>query len=155
MKKLKHYLKEILVTLIIAAIVMNIVSYYRSQSVNQEQLPLQNIQLNNQALMVHFWATWCPVCKVEASNIQQISKHFNVLTIAVNSGSDENIDEYLKKNNLDFKVINDDTSSYARQFNIKVFPTTIIYDKNKNIVFSEVGYTSTFGLYLRMWWANL
>jgi thiol-disulfide isomerase/thioredoxin len=155
MKKLKHYLKEILVTLIIAAIVMNIVSYYRSQSVNQEQLPLQNIQLNNQALMVHFWATWCPVCKVEASNIQQVSKNFNVLTIAVNSGSDENIDEYLKKNNLDFKVINDDTSSYARQFNIKVFPTTIIYDKNKNIVFSEVGYTSTFGLYLRMWWANL
>ena len=39
-------------------------------------------------------------------------------------------------------------------FNISVFPTTIIYDKNRDIVFSDVGYTTTPGLCLRMKWAN-
>ena len=53
-----------------------------------------------------------------------------------------------------FKVVNDEYSDFAYRFNIKVFPTTLIYDKDKNLKFSEVGYTSTFGLYLRMWWSN-
>ena len=155
MKKIRHYLKEIFITLIILILVLNIVSYYRSMSLNTEKFPLENISLNEQAIMIHFWATWCPICKVEAPNIQKVSEHYNVITIAVNSGSDEKIQQYLQQNDLNFKVLNDEHSNYARQFNIKVFPTTIIYDKNKNVIFSEVGYTSTLGLYLRMWWANL
>ena len=155
MKKIKHYFKEILISLILITLILNIVSYYRSQDLNTTNFPMKEISFNNKPLMVHFWATWCPVCKIEAPNIQQVSKHYNVITIAVNSGSDENIKQYLKENNLDFKVINDQKSNHSQMFNIKVFPTTIIYDKDKKVVFSEVGYTSTLGLYLRMWWASL
>ena len=66
----------------------------------------------------------------------------------------EEIEKYLKEHNLSFKVVNDEYSDFAYRFNIKVFPTTLIYDKDKNLKFSEVGYTSTLGLYLRMWWSN-
>ena len=104
--------------------------------------------------MVHFWATWCPTCKLEASNIQEISKSYNVITIAVQSGSDKEIQKYLDDNNLDFKFINDKNSDYAKKFKVDVFPTTLIYDKDKNLIFSEVGYTSTLGLKLRMWLAD-
>ncbi|MDC0933218.1 protein disulfide oxidoreductase [Arcobacteraceae bacterium] len=155
MNKFKYYLKEIIKSVLIITIVLNAYSYYQAQDLNNEKLPLSNISLNNKPIMIHFWATWCPVCKIEAPNIQRVSKDYNVLTIASQSGSDEKIKEYLKTNNVDFKVINDYDNSYAKQFNITVFPTTLIYDKDKNLVSSEVGYTSTFGLYLRMWWANL
>lgn len=155
MNKLKHYTKEILSTLIIITILANIVSYYRSGDLNKETLPLKNITLNNEPIMIHFWATWCPICKVEAPNIQRVSNDYNVLTIATNSGTDEDIKKYLKENNVDFKVINDQYNEYSNLFNISVFPTTLIYDKDRNLVFSEVGYTSTFGLYIRMWWASL
>jgi thiol-disulfide isomerase/thioredoxin len=155
MNKFKYYLKEIIKSVLIITIVLNAYSYYQAQDLNNEKLPLSNISLNNKPIMIHFWATWCPVCKIEAPNIQRVSKDYNVLTIASQSGSDEKIKEYLKNNNVDFKVINDYDNSYAKQFNITVFPTTLIYDKDKNLVSSEVGYTSTFGLYLRMWWASL
>lgn len=155
MNKIKHYLKEIISVLIIITIIANVVSYYRSTDLNKEKLPLQAVELNNKPIMIHFWATWCPICKVEAPNIQSVSKHYNVITIASNSGSNKEIQNYLDKNELDFEVINDQKSEYAKKFNIAVFPTTLIYDKNKNLIFSEVGYTSTFGLYLRMWWASL
>lgn len=155
MNKIKHYLKEIISTLIIITIIANVVSYYRSADLNKEKLPLQNIALNHKPIMIHFWATWCPVCKVEAANIQRVSKHYKVITIASNSGSDQEIQNYLDENELDFEVINDRESEYAQKFNIAVFPTTLIYDKDKNLIFSEVGYTSTFGLYLRMWWAGI
>ena len=39
---------------------------------------------------------------------------------------------------------------FNNKFNIKVFPTTLIYSKDQNLEFSEVGYTTTIGLYSRM-----
>jgi thiol-disulfide isomerase/thioredoxin len=148
--KLKHYIKEILSFLIILTILANIISYYKSIDLNKNRLDIKNITLNEKPILVHFWSTWCPTCKIEAANIQTISENFNVLTIAVNSGDDNSIKEYLNKNNLNFKFINDKDGYYSNKFNISVFPTTLIYDKDKNLVFSEVGYTSTLGLYLRM-----
>jgi len=110
---------------------------------------------DDKPLLIHFWATWCPTCKLEASNIEAISKQYNVITIAVNSGSNREIKEYLGENGFTFNVVNDKESIYASKFNIAAYPTTFIYDKNRDLVFSEVGYTSTIGLYLRMWWAGL
>jgi len=155
MRNIKDYIKEIIKSILIITVVLNAYSYYRSQNLNTEKLSLQNISLNEKPIMIHFWSTWCPVCKIEAPNIQRVSKDYNVLTIASHSGTDKEIQEYLQEHNVNFKFINDFDNSYAEQFNITVFPTTLIYDKDKNLIFSEVGYTSTFGLYLRMWWASL
>jgi len=162
--KLKKYIKEILSFIFILLIFSNALSYYRATSLNKEKLNISNITLidntqfkinNDKPTLVHFWATWCPTCKIEAQNIQSLSKDYEVLTIAVSSKGDENIQRYLKEHNLNFKVFNDIDGAYARKFNISVFPTTLIYDKDKNVRFSEVGYTSTWGLTLRMWWANI
>jgi len=155
MNTFKKYLKEIVKSLLIIVVVLNAYSFYRAQDLNKEKLPLQNIIMNEKPLVVHFWATWCPVCKIEAPNIQKISKEHNVITIASQSGTNKDIINYLKENNLDFTFINDQDNSYAKKFNVTVFPTTLIYDKDKNLIFSEVGYTSTLGLYLRIWWAGL
>ena len=161
--KLKKYIKEILKFIILLAIILNVVSYFKSQDLNKEQLNIQTFKLldnstyttpTNKPILVHFWATWCPTCEIEASNIEKISKDYEVITIATQSEDNENIQKYLDKNNLSFKVVNDEDGALSRKFNIKAFPTTLIYDKNKNLTFSEVGYTSTFGLYARMWWSD-
>jgi len=155
MKRLKYYIKEILSTIIIIVVLSNVVSYYKSIDLNKETFPLNNIALNNKPIMIHFWSTWCPICKIEAPNIQEISQNYKVLTIASQSGTNKDIINYLQENDVNFDFINDKDNKYTEQFNITVFPTTLIYDKNKKLVFSEVGYTSTFGLYIRMWWASL
>ena len=152
--KLKYYIKEILSFIVVLTILANAISYHKSIDLNKNKLDIKDISLNGKPILIHFWSTWCPTCKIEASNIQTISEKYNVLTIAVNS-SDDNIKEYLKNNNLNFKVINDKNTFYANKFNITVYPTTLIYDKNKDLIFSDVGYTSTFGLWLRMWWSTL
>lgn len=163
-KKLLHYLKELIFFIIFITLFANTISWYKSQDLNKQEMPLIEDKLinntqyslpNNKAVLIHFWASWCPTCKLEADNIQRISQRYEVLTIAVNSGSDLEIKNYLDENGLDLKVINDKYSLYAKEFNISAYPTTFIYDKNKKLIFSEVGYTSSLGLYLRMWWANL
>ncbi len=163
MNRIKHYLKEIFFFILVMTIFANIISLYKSSDLNAEPLQINTLTLinnqeyifeKNKPILIHFWATWCPTCKLEASNIELLSKYYNVLTIAVNSGNDEDIKKYLKENNLSFNVFNDEHSSYASKFKIAAFPTTFIYDKNRDLLFSEVGYTSTIGLFLRMWWAN-
>ena len=154
-EKVKHYFKEILSFIIVMTIIANLISYYKSTELNNAPLNINFEFPHAKPILIHFWAEWCPTCKIEASNIQTISKDHTVLTFAVNSGSDEDIKKYMLENNLDFKVINDYDGFFAKKFNIAAYPTTFIYDKDKNLVFSEVGYTSTIGLYFRMWWASM
>lgn len=157
--KIKKYLKEGVIFVIMLTIAMNAISYYNSLDLNKDKLTIESFKLlddttyivsKDKPLLVHFWATWCPTCKLEASNIEKISKDYEVITIAVQSGTKEEIEKYLDEHNLTFKVVNDEDGFYSQKFNIKAFPTTFMYDKNKNLKFSEVGYTSTAGLYSRM-----
>ncbi len=163
LKKMKHYFKELLLFLVVLTIFANLLSYYKSSNLNKESLP--NIQAKlidgssyrtkiGEATIVHIWATWCPTCKLEASNIQRLSQRYKVITIAVKSGTNEEIKDFLKENKLNFKVINDKDGFLADKFAISAFPTTFMYDKNGELVFSEVGYTSTIGLWLRMLWVG-
>lgn len=157
--KIKKYLKEGIIFIVMITIVMNAMSYYRSLALNKEKLTIESVKLldntsyyipKDKPVLVHFWATWCPTCKFEAPNIEKISNDYEVITIAVQSGSKKEIQNYLDEHNLSFKVVNDNDGILSRKFNIQVFPTTFIYDKQKNLNFSEVGYTTTAGLYSRM-----
>ena len=162
-QKIKKYLISFIKYAIFFIVVINFVSYYKSLDLNKNRLEIRSFELldgtnyeieKDKPLLIHFWATWCPICALEEQNIETISKDYQVITIATQSGSSEEIKEYLEKNNLSFKVVNDNLATLSREFNIKAFPTTFIYDKNQNLKFSEVGYSSTFGLKLRLWWSN-
>ena len=162
-EKIKKFLKEISKYIVLLVIVLNIVSYYKSIDLNKEKLDIKTFTLidgsefnvqNDKPILINFWATWCPVCKLEESSIEKISKDFQVVTIATQSGSNAEVKEYLNKNNLSFMVVNDEDGTLAQKFNIKAYPTTFIYDKNQNLKFSEVGYSSYFGLYLRLLWSQ-
>lgn len=158
------YIKEIIFIVVMVTILANIISYYKSTNLNKSSLDSKSVTLidgtvytlpQNKPILIHFWTTWCPICKVEAQNIQRVSKEYDVVTIVVGSNNKQTIQEYLEKNNLDFKVVNDADNQLANKFNITVYPTTLVYDRKKNLLFSDVGYTSTLGLFLRMFWANL
>ncbi len=163
-EKIIHYAKEIVTFIVIMTILANAISLYRSSDLNKSSFNLANVTLldasaykfdDTKPVLVHFWATWCPTCKLEALNVETISKNFQVITVAVKSGSDQKINKFLKENDLSFKVLNDNDGVVAREYKLAAYPTTFIYDKDKNLVFSDVGYTSTWGLWLRMKWAGL
>ena len=161
-EKLKYYIKEIAIFIVTITIFANLISLYKGSDLNKESLTNTTFTLidntsykisKNKPILIHFWATWCPTCSLESSNIQKISKDYELITIAVKSDSIE-IKKYMQDNNLNFKVVNDVDGTLARKFKISAYPTTFIYNKNKELVFSEVGYTSTIGLWLRMFWVN-
>lgn len=153
----KKIFKEILAFAVILFVISNILSYLRSPELTSSRLPTIEAMLvdgtvfssrerEGKPLVVHFWATWCPVCRAEASNIEAISEEYEVLTIAVNSGSDDTLRSYLSENGYRFRVLNDRAGEWAGRFHVEVFPTTFIFDAKGELMFTEVGYTTTLGL---------
>ena len=117
----------------------------------------QSISLHSfkgQPVLLHFWATWCPVCKLEQGSIEAISKDHNVITIAMNSGNKLEVQAFLEENQLSFPVIVDENGRIAERFGVSGVPTSFIIDNSGNIAFTEVGYTSSWGLRLRLWVAE-
>lgn len=155
----KSLIKEVVIGAIVLFILTNIISYIRKPELHSTQLPQLEVQLLDESvymvkegkpLLLHFWATWCPTCKLEASNIESISKEYEVLTVAVNSGDNAKIQAYMMQSNLNFRVVNDKEGTLARRFNVEAYPTTFMYDGSAVLKFTEVGYTSTVGLFARM-----
>jgi len=159
--KIKSTLKEISIALVLLFILSNILSYIRQPELGSTHLPQIEVRLidgstfqveKGKPLVIHFWATSCPACKLEAPNIETVSKEYDVLSIAVNSGSDEKVKAYMQEHGLSFKVLNDVDGAWATEFNIEVYPTTFIYDAKGKLSFTEVGYTTTAGLFARLEW---
>ena len=109
-------------------------------------------QYRGNPVLVHFWATWCPVCKFENNNIANISKSLPVLTIASWSESGAEVSKYMKSENLQMPVLVDEDGEWAKLYGVKGVPSSFIVDGNGRIQFVESGYTTEIGLRVRMWW---
>jgi len=155
---LRRILRELAIGLLLLFGISLLLNTIRRPDLASDTLPAIDVKLvdgshfttpKGKVLLIHFWGSWCPVCRTEAPNIQAVSARYEVLTVAVNSGSDEEIRAYMAQHDLHFRVLNDRDGTWAESFDVKVFPTTFIYDTGGKLKFAEVGYTTTAGLLAR------
>jgi thiol-disulfide isomerase/thioredoxin len=109
--------------------------------------------LRGAPVLVHFWATWCGVCSVEAGTIDALAKDHRVLTVAVDSGAPADVSAHLAARALSFPTLVG-APALAREWGVRAFPTTFVLDANGRIRFTEVGWTSSIGLRARLWLAG-
>jgi thiol-disulfide isomerase/thioredoxin len=107
-------------------------------------------------VLVHFWATWCPICRAEQASIAAISRDSGgVITVAMQSGKPQQVQAYMREQQIDFAVINDAEGSLAQAWGVHAVPASFIISPKGKIEFVEVGYTTGIGLRLRLWWAGI
>ncbi len=159
--------RKTIMQLMMVVIAIFAIRMYQQQDLTQGMTPsfssktltgevINSNPLPDQGVLIHFWATWCPVCAQENDNIQAISEDYKVLNIAIQSGSDDEIKKYAKENSLKLdNIINDHSGSLSRLFGVKGTPSSFFVNTQGRIQFVEVGYTTTLGYRLRLWWAGL
>lgn len=107
-------------------------------------------------VVVHFWATWCGVCRAEQHNLDAIARDLPVLSVAGASGSASAVAAYVAQHGIVPRVVVDDEArSLGRRYGVQAFPTTFVLDAEGVIRHVEVGYTSELGLRARVWLAGL
>lgn len=105
-------------------------------------------------VLVHFWASWCPVCRLEQASIDSIASDREVITIATNSGTVDEVNAYLDEHGLRMRALMDETGEIAHRWGVVGVPASFIVDRDGRIAYSGVGYATEIGLRARMWLAD-
>jgi peroxiredoxin len=105
-------------------------------------------------LLIYFWASWCPVCGLTAQNVERLSRSQDVITVAMQSGSSAEVAAYLAEQGLRYPVLVDERGQIAAAWGVRGVPAFYVVDRENQIRFVSMGYTSTPGLYARMWLAD-
>ena len=162
--KLKKFFRELAILVVMVMTVSVAVNLYKTWNVERGPAPellFAGIdgkpvmaQPADKPMLVHFWATWCPICSLEQNSIQSLSEDYPVVTVAMQSGNEEELSQFMQQEGLNFTVIADEYGEIAKQWSVRGVPASFIISADGNIRFVEVGYTTEIGLRARLWWAG-
>jgi len=108
-----------------------------------------------EVIAVHFWATWCPICKASEDNITRLMGTWPIVTVAMQSGDAVSVQRHLQKAGLPWPTALDPQGSLAKDWGVSAVPATVIIDRHGRVASASMGYTSTLGLWARLWWVRL
>lgn len=104
-------------------------------------------------VLVYVWASWCGVCKLTTPTVAALSQHgTQVVSVALRSGSDARVATWLDKKGVRGFAVNDESGALGQRWQISATPTFIVLHQGK-VVSTSSGWTSSWGLKLRLWWA--
>jgi len=110
--------------------------------------------LRGHVVLVHFWGSWCPVCRFEADTIAAIARGHEVVGVAVGEDAGQ-VRRYFEQAGLRYPVIPDPDGRLRRVWKVRGVPASFIIDRRGEIRFRSVGYTTRPGLEIRLWLADI
>jgi len=100
----------------------------------------------SRAIVLNFWATWCPPCRAELPDLVRFSSETgpkNIQVWSVNMTSTESsrqaVREFARSNNMEFPVLVDPEGSIAHAYGVTALPTTFIIAADGTILAKQVG----------------
>lgn len=91
-----------------------------------------------QMVMLNFWASWCPPCRVEMPHMetyyQEYKEEDNIEILAVNMttlerGSQDKVPDFVDKHGLTFPILMDEDGDIKDLYKVMVYPTTYILNE--------------------------
>lgn len=104
--------------------------------------------------IIYFWGQWCGICRNIQSGIDNTLKDYPGLSVAIRSGDNQQLAEYMGSKQLNWPTVNDNDGNISRRYGVSAVPAIFILNSGGEIVFTTVGYTSEWGLRLRLWLAK-
>lgn len=102
-------------------------------------------QLKGKVVLVDFWATWCPPCRVAIPHLIKLYDTYKdqglvVLGISLDQQK-EVLPKFVTENNISYPILigNQDV---AKIYDVQGIPTLIIFDKKGKIALREVGFNA-------------
>lgn len=105
-------------------------------------------------VLIYFWADWCGICTSMQGTISSILNDYRGVTIALKSGPAYKVTQYLQQTDLDWETVIDENGSMAAEFGVKGVPAIFFLGRDGSIKLSTAGYTTEFGIRLRLWVAR-
>ena len=105
---------------------------FELSTLDGEQVLLSDMR--GQAILLNFWATWCPPCRSEMPAMQQVYRDFEqdgFVVLAVNNLQQDNrdrVETFVLEENLTFPVLLDKSGSVSTRSQVNSMPTSFFID---------------------------
>ena len=162
---IKKLLKNV-VSLFLTFIVMSsILDFIRRPVVPEtvNSMALHDIQGNafflpqldqHKPILIYFWGTWCGYCRYTSPAVNALAEQgYQVVSIALRSGNDAEVRQYLKEHGYQFTTVNDPQGEISERWAVNVTPTIIILNNGK-MDLATTGWTSYWGLKVRLFFTE-
>jgi len=104
-------------------------------------------------VLVYVWSAWCPICRAEEGTIAALAAERPVLTVAMQSGDAAAVAKLMAERGTHYPTLVDENGTIGWRLGVRGVPAWFVVDGKGRIRFSGSGYTSGWGLRLRLWWA--
>lgn len=154
--------KTILLYGLIFAVIYSAVNWWR-QPVMPANPQLQLTDYQGQSIdlaalsedkpaLIYFWGTWCPIYRVTSPTIDKLAaaNNYPVVTIAIKSGSDQELHRYLNENSYRFTTVNDQAGEIFADWQGQVTPSYVVL-KDGEMTQGLTGIQPLWSLRLRLW----
>lgn len=100
-------------------------------SLQGERLRLADFK--GRVVLLNFWASWCEPCRVEMPSLQTLPALFGedqLVVLAVNfKETPRRALQFVQSTGLTLPVLMDPQGEHARAWDVRVFPTTVLIDR--------------------------
>lgn len=90
--------------------------------------------LRGSPILLNFWATWCPTCRLEMPFIQEVYQEWTdkgLVILAIDMGeSAATVRDFMQNNNYTIPVLLDTRRVVSQKYNVTAIPTTFFIDRN-------------------------
>lgn len=140
-------------TAALMAVVIISITYYQQRNMPSGEAPTPLIDFSQGPTLVYFWGSWCPICKTTSPSVSTLAEegNYQVISVALSSGSDEEIKAYQEDKDYYFKTINDDSGQISQQWGVAVTPSIFYINTESEITAISTGMTSLWGMRFRLW----
>jgi thiol-disulfide isomerase/thioredoxin len=150
--KLSHISKSILVVLFLTSPVLSkdTAPDFNLRSPEGKRLNLKSM-LKDGPVLLDFWATWCKPCVKAMLKLQQVYDDYKdqgLTVVGVNEDGprgQSKVKPFLRARKLTFPIALDSDGGLMKRMRVTALPTTILVDRNGEIVYRQAGFTKESG----------
>lgn len=106
---------------------------------------VKSSDFTGKVIILDFWATWCPPCKVEIPGFIELQKKYGekglvVIGVSLDEQGPAVVKPFIQQLGMNYPVVMGDEKIVQDFGGVSVIPTTFIIDKSGTIVDKHVGY---------------
>lgn len=122
---------------------------FKAYNINGKEVKLSDYK-NKKAVVINFWASWCPPCKAEMPYFQKVTEKYKgkdveILMVNLTDGMRETQGkalDFLEENNYNMNILFDTELNATKAYEIEALPRTLFIDKEGQIVNDHTGLIS-------------
>lgn len=104
-------------------------------------------------VLLHFWATWCGVCRHEVGALNSLKESLGedevLLTVVANGRDRDAVSDFVRERDVRYPVLLGD-EGILEAYRVSMFPTNYFLDPEGQVSASTVGMSSRWSLQARL-----